>query len=76
MYIIEYNRSKLSPSNPIIVNKILDLDKVDSARIACNEHNVLLYTTYRQKSSIQIYDKQFRQEKLIDSLTNKQLPVD
>ncbi|CAF4862084.1 unnamed protein product [Rotaria sp. Silwood1] len=75
IYIIEYNKSKLSSSNSIIVEKVLELEKFNSARITCNENKILLYTIYQQKSSIQIYDKQFKKEKTFDSLINKQLPI-
>ncbi|CAF4086240.1 unnamed protein product, partial [Rotaria sordida] len=76
IYSIEYNKSKLLPSNSIIVEKVLDLEKFNSARIACNENKILLYTIYQHKSLIQIYDKQFKKEKTFDSSINKQLPVD
>ena len=59
LYTIEYNRSKSSLSNPINVNQVCQIEKFHSARIACNEHNLLLYTTDTQSSSIQIYDHQF-----------------
>jgi hypothetical protein len=75
MYTIQYNRSKSSTSSPLIVNKVLDLEKFNSARIACNQNNILLYTTHQQSSSIRIYDNQFKQQKIFHSSTNKQLPV-
>ncbi|CAF0762035.1 unnamed protein product [Rotaria sordida] len=75
IYSIEYNKSKLLPSNSIIVEKVLDLEKFNSARIACNENKILLYTIYQHKSLIQIYDKQFKKEKTFDSSINKQLPI-
>ena len=76
IYSIEYNKSKLLPSNSIIVEKVLGLEKFNSARIACNENKILLYTIYQHKSLIQIYDKQFKKEKTFDSTINEQLPVD
>jgi hypothetical protein len=64
IYTIQYNQSKLSTS---IVNKVLDLEKFHFARIACNQNNILLYTTHQQSSSIQIYDKQFNLVKTFHS---------
>jgi hypothetical protein len=51
------------------------LEKFRLTRAACNQNNILLYTTYQQSSSIHIYDIQFNRVKTCDSLTNKQLPV-
>ncbi len=67
IYTIQYNRSKSSTSDPIIINKVLDLVKFHSARIACNQNNILLYTTHQQSSSIQIYDNQFNLVKTFHS---------
>lgn len=67
IYTIEYNRLKSSNSNSIIVTKVLDIEQFHSARIACNENNIFLYTTEQQSSSIQIYDRQFNQMKIFQS---------
>ncbi|UJR33394.1 hypothetical protein I4U23_020841 [Adineta vaga] len=73
IYTIQYNRS--SRTNPILVNQVLVLKKLQLTRIACNDCNILLYITEQQSSSIEIYDYQFNREKTFDNLTNKQLPI-
>lgn len=75
IYTLQYNQSQLISLDSINIIKILSLEKFDSARIASNENKILLYTTRQQKSSIQIYDKQFNKVKTFDSTINKQLPV-
>ncbi len=67
IYTIQYNRSK---SNPIIVTKVLDFVKFHSARITCNQNNILFYITHQKSSSIQIYDSQFNLVKTFHSSIN------
>lgn len=73
VYTIQYNRAKSLISDVISINKVLDLTKFHSIRIACNENNILFYITDQQSSSIQIYDDQFKLIKTFScSINNSQ----
>lgn len=60
IYTIQYNRLKSTNSNPIVVEKVLEMDKFHSARIACNANHILLYIVRQQSNSIEIYNRQFQ----------------